>query len=82
MALSLAEAQERLPDLIQRAQSDGPQTVEVEGQGDDAVVVISVRETSRAAMSKPSLKDLLLSMESLEDVDLSRDQTPARDIDL
>lgn len=79
MVLSLAEAKERLHELIHRARSEGPQTVEIEGE--TAVAVIALPDLVRLQQRKPTLKELLLDLPSLEDVDLTRDQRPARDIE-
>jgi hypothetical protein len=80
MVLSLAEARERLHELIHRAQNEGPQTIEIEGQ--TAIAVIALPDLVRLQQRKPTLKELLLGLPSLEDVDLARDQRPARDIEL
>ncbi len=80
MVVSLADARKQLPDLIHRAQSEGPQTLEVEGE--PAIAVISLPELRRLQGRKPTLKELLLDLPSLEGVDLGRDQTPARDVEL
>jgi prevent-host-death family protein len=75
----LSEASAKLGELIRRAQSDGPQTVEVDGQ--EAAAVISLEELRRLQERKPTLKELIRSM-NLEGVDLTRDPRPPRDIDL
>lgn len=78
--MDLQQAQVDLAEIVKRAETEGPQTLEVEGQATAAV--ISLAELRRLQERKPTFKELLLAMPSLEDVDLSRDQTPARDIDL
>ncbi len=78
--MDLPQAQVDLAEIVKRAETDGPQTLEVEGQAKAAV--ISLAELRRLQERKPTFKELLLAMPSLEGIDLSRDQTPARDIDL
>jgi antitoxin Phd len=78
--MDLQNAKADLAEIVKRAETEGPQTLEVEGRATAAV--ISLAELRRLQERKPTFKELLLAMPSLEDVDLSRDQTPARDIDL
>lgn len=78
--MELKQAQVSLAEIVKRAETEGPQTLEVEGQATAAV--ISLAQLRRLQERKPTFKELLLAMPSLEDVDLSRDETPARDIDL
>jgi prevent-host-death family protein len=79
---TLANAKDRLSEVVRRAVDEGPQTISVRGR--DTAVVVSKAEYDRLDPSKPrrNFKEFLLSIPSLEGVDLSRDQTPARDIDL
>ena len=76
----LSEAREKLDELVARAKSDGPQTLTVDGEAEAAV--ISVDELRRLQERKPTFKEFLLSFPSLEGIDLERDQTPTRDIEL
>lgn len=78
--MDLPQAQVDLAEIVKRAETEGPQTLEVEGHATAAV--ISLAELRRLQERKPTFKELLLAMPSLEGIDLSRDQTPARDIDL
>lgn len=77
---SLKEAETNLAEVVKRAESEGPQTLEIGGL--ETAAVISLAELRLLQERKPTFKELLLAMPSLADVDLSRDQTPARDIDL
>ena len=81
MNWTLARAKDHLSELVRRAALDGPQTISVRGQ--DAVVVISKADYEQ--MCDPgapkTLKELLMGLD-LEDMDLARDQTPARDLEL
>jgi prevent-host-death family protein len=76
----LSEASKKLGELVERAQHDGPQTLAVDGK--ETAAVISLRELRRLQERKPTFKEFLLSFPSLEGVDLERDQSPPRDLDL
>jgi antitoxin Phd len=76
----LSEASKKLGEVVERAQHDGPQTLAVDGH--ETAAVISLRELRRLQERKPTFKEFLLSFPSLEGLDLERDSTPPRDIDL
>jgi antitoxin Phd len=78
---SLAEAKDRLSELVRNACQSGPQTISVRGQRAAVVLSASEYDALTAPGAQKSLKDLLRSM-NLEGVDLARDPRPARDIDL
>lgn len=78
--MDLQKAKVDLAEIVKRAETEGPQTLEVEGQATAAV--ISLAELRRLQERKPTFKEFLMSFPSLEGVDLERDRTPARDIDL
>ena len=75
----IAEAGKRLREVVERAQRRGPQMLTVEGA--EVAAVISPVELKLLKERQPTLKEMLLST-NLEGVDLERDQTPTRDIDL
>ncbi len=79
-AWDLSEASRKLGELIQRAQNEGPQTLAVDGEATAAV--ISMSELKRLQERKPTFKEFLRSFPSLDGLDLERDRTPPRDIDL
>ena len=74
------DAKDVLRELRVRANTYGPQVLTIGGM--EAAAVISVRDLRRLQGVEPSFKDLLLSFPSLEGIDLTRDPTPPRDIDL
>ena len=61
------DARARFGELIERAQSEGPQVVT--RRGEDAVVVVSAKEwqAAQGQASRPTLKELLLSDEARTD---------------
>lgn len=72
------EARERFEKLIERAISDGPQRV----IRDDDTLVIDVRVIEREKWhGARSLKDMILNGPDLSDLDLSRDQSPERELE-
>jgi antitoxin Phd len=79
-AWNLSEASEKLGEVVERAQHEGPQTLAVDGQ--ETAAVISLSELRRLQERKPTFKEFLLSFPSLDGLDLERDPTPPRDIDL
>lgn len=80
MAWSLKEAGVNLAEVVRLAEAEGPQTLEVEGEA--AAAVISLAELRQLQARKPTFVEFLKSMPSLEDLDLERDRTPVRDIEL
>ncbi len=82
MTWTLARAKDQLSELIRQAAASGPQTITV--RGEDKAVILTKADYDRLASpaASRSFKDFLLSIPSLEGVDLARDQSPPRDIDL
>ena len=83
MSWTLAKAKDQLSEVVRRAAQEGPQTITIRGK--EAAVVISKVEYERIAPTTEPPKDFkafLLSIPSLEGIDLERDRSPMRDIDL
>ena len=78
MAWKLAEAKNKLSEVVRRALEEGPQRIERRGE---AVVVISAKEYERLRGERPSLKEFLLSAPDFGALDLERDQSPDRELD-
>lgn len=79
MTWQLAEAKNRLSEVVNRALEEGPQRITRRG---DAVVVISEAEYQLIIGERQSFAQYLCSGPSLEDVDLQRDDSPMRAADL
>lgn len=79
MDWKLAEAKNRFSELVTRALSEGPQRVT---RHHEAVVVVAEREYARLTGERRDFKSFLLEGPSLESVELSRDRSPMRDVDL
>lgn len=77
----LQEAKARLSELVNRATSDGPQHITLHGK--PVVVVLSEKEYNR--LRKPKVSFLaFISQSPLKGIklDLKRDKSPNRDIEL
>ena len=79
MEWNLADAKNRLSEVVNLALTEGPQTVR---RRKDAVVVIAAEEFERLTGKRPAFKDYLAQGESFEGLALSRDRSPARDVTL
>lgn len=79
MTWNLAEAKNKLSEVVNLALSEGPQTIT---RRKDAVVVISAEEYAELTGKRQGFKDFLMSGPSLEGLDLGRDKTPMRDVEL
>ncbi len=75
----MADAKNRFSTVVTLALTKGPQRVSRRGE---TVVILADAEYRRLTGSRPSFKEHLLSGPSFEGLDLERDQSPARDVDL
>jgi prevent-host-death family protein len=76
----LQDAKQRFSELIRRAEADGPQIVTRHGH--EVVVVLSAEEFYRLQAGPHDFKEYLLSAPDLDFLDIRRDKTPARTVDL
>ena len=81
MSWTLARAKDQLSEVIRQARDKGPQVISVRGRETAVVLSKADYEHLREPNAPGSLLELLGRM-NFDGVDLSRDQTPARDIDL
>lgn len=65
--------------LVARVETEGPQPLEVEGHA--PMVVVSAEAYRLLAERKPTFKEFLLSMPRA-DLEITRDPSPARAIDI
>ncbi len=79
MEWKLADAKNRLSELVNRAMDEGPQWIR---RRNDAFVVVSEREYQKLVGERQTLKQSILNGPSLDGIDLDRDQSPMRDIEL
>ncbi|WFU08014.1 type II toxin-antitoxin system Phd/YefM family antitoxin [Rhizobium sp. CB3090] len=78
----LQDAKNQFSRVVQKARSEGPQTVTL--RGERAVVVLSAEDYDALRANRPSLVDDLLSGpawdDEFADAVTKRDKTPSRDI--
>jgi prevent-host-death family protein len=79
MTWNLAEAKNRLSEVVNLALSEGPQTIT---RRKDAVIVISAERYAELTGQRQSFKEFLMGGPSLEGLDLVRDQSPGREVEL
>jgi len=80
MLWQLQEAKQKFSQVVQRALTEGPQTVT--RHGERVVVIISADEYRRLTEKKPSFLEFLMSGPDLSALDLTRDDDLAREVDL
>ena len=79
MTWNLADAKNRLSEVVNLALTEGPQTIT---RRNDTVVVLSASTYAELTGQHQSFKDFLMTGPSLEGLDLERDKSPMRDIEL
>lgn len=79
MTWNLADAKNRLSEVLNLALTEGPQTIT---RRKDAVVVISVEKYEELIGRRQSFKDFLMNGPSFEGLSLERDRSPMRDVKL
>ena len=79
MTWNLADARNRLSEVMIHALGKGPQTI---SRRKDAVIVISAAEYEELVGKRQSFKDFLMSGPTFEGLDLKRDKSPMRDVEL
>lgn len=75
----LAEAKNRLSEVVTLALTSGPQKIKRRNQ---AVIILSEVEYERLRGTHTSFKEYLMEGPSFEGLDLTRDESPGRDFDL
>ncbi len=81
MAWTLAKAKDQFSEVVRRASTEGPQTITIRGRETAVVLDKAEFDRLRAPGRAKDFKEFLLSIPSLEGVDLTRNPTPARDVD-
>lgn len=79
MTWNLAEAKNRLTEVVNLALSEGPQTIT---RRSDSVVVVSAERYAELTGTRPGFKEFLTQGESFEGLELTRDPSPSRDVSL
>ncbi len=79
MQWRLADAKNRFSEVMNQALSEGPQYVL---RRNEAVVVLAVREYEKLTGERINFKQFLMKSPNLEGLDLSRDRSPMRNVDI
>ena len=81
MPWTLARAKDQLSEVIRQAVGQGPQPITIRGR--ETAVVLSKADFDRLCdPGAPRTLKALLGQMNLDDLDLTRDPLPPRDIDL
>lgn len=79
MTWNLADAKNRLSEVVNLALTEGPQTIT---RRNDTVVLMSGEKYAELTGQRQSFKDFLMSGPSFEGLDLERDRSAMRDVEL
>lgn len=82
MTWTLAQAKDQLSEVVRRAVDQGPQTISVRGKETAVLMSKTEFEALNGPKDEPDFKAFLLSIPSLEGVDIVRNPAPSRDIDI
>ena len=75
-AWQIQDAKARLGELIERARSEGPQTIA--GEGSERAVVLSIEDYRALTAQKPDFKAYLLGGPKVEEFEIERDPDTGR----
>lgn len=79
MVWKLADAKNKFSKVVDMALEEGPQKVV---RRNNAVMVVALKDFERLSGKKPSFKEFLMNAPSMEGLDLERDRSLPRDIEL
>jgi prevent-host-death family protein len=79
MTWNLADAKNRFSEVVNLALSEGPQTIT---RRNDAVVLISAARYEELTGKTLDFKEYLLQGVGLDELDLTRDRSPGREVEL
>ncbi len=80
MEWRLAEAKNRFSEVVNRALSEGPQLVT---RRDDVVIVLSKKDYDQLLGKQHSFKEFLLHQTPrIDDLEIERDKSPMRNVEL
>ena len=79
MKWRLAEAKNKFSEVVRLALTQGPQQV---SRRHDSVVVLSQKDYERLVGQRPGFKQLLMDGPDLASLDLTRDTSSMRDVEL
>jgi antitoxin Phd len=74
------DAKTRFSEMIERARTEGPQTIS--RHGTERAVVLSIEDYRALAAHRPDFKAHLLGGPKIDDFSIERDPDPGRDVEL
>jgi prevent-host-death family protein len=80
MEWQFAEAKNRLSEVFDKAVSEGPQKVTRRGR--PTMIIITEEDLAKQKRPKRDFKGFLFSLPDMSDLDIERDKSPMRDVDL
>jgi prevent-host-death family protein len=80
MAWQLQAAKQQLDQLVQSAIDDGPQVISLDDE--KVAVIMSIDEYRRLLGEQPDFKEFILNGPDMSMLDLSRDRSLPRDVEL
>jgi prevent-host-death family protein len=80
MEWQFAEAKNKLSEVFDKAVNEGPQKVTRRGR--PAVIIITEEDLEHGKKPRRDFKEFLLGIPDMSDLDLERDKSPMRDVDL
>jgi prevent-host-death family protein len=80
MEWQFAEAKNRLSEVFDKAVSEGPQKVTRRGR--PTMIIITEEDLAKQKRLKRDFKEFLFSLPDMSDLDIERDKSPMRDVDL
>ncbi len=78
MTWNLAEAKNRLTEVVNLGLTEGPQAIT---RRNDTVVLVSAERYAKLTGQTPDFKEFLFRGVRLHDLDLTRDPSPSRDVE-
>jgi antitoxin Phd len=79
MTWKLADAKNRLTEVVNLALAEGPQVIT---RRNDTVVLVSAQRYAELTGQQPDFKEFLFQTVGLDQLDLTRDPSPSRDVAL
>lgn len=80
MSWQLQEAKQRFSEVVREAVAGSPQTITKHGE--EVAVVVSIDDYRRMSRPKVSFAEYLLNGPTIDDLDVERDRSLPREIDL
>ena len=80
MPWQLQEAKQRFSELVRRALEEGPQVVT--RRGEEVVVIVGAEEFDRLSRTEEDFKDFLLCAPDLDALEIRRDWSTSREVEL